>query len=424
MRSSIRRGNLAEFTGERVIPGVVDPNLLNEHVARYAFAARIGKGKRVLDAGCGAGYGSAELAKTALAVVGADSSSEASHHAREHYRLPNLSFEQAACSALPHRNASFDLVVAFEVIEHLSDWREFLNEVRRVLMPAGQFVVSTPNKLYYAEARQRVGANPFHQHEFEFAEFREELSAVFPHIALFLENHVEGVIFQPVEPEAAIEVRVDQAEVSPAQSHFFVAVCAPRTQTAVSTFVYIPSAGNVLREREQHIGLLEGEVKTKDAWLEKAKNELAALNEQHQKLLEMFRDQQHELEERSRWGQSLNRELESAAARIDQLQNEAVEFRTTLEACKQKVAELEGHDREKTEWARNTARGLDEKIRELAQCVEHLHAAEKTVEERTAWAARLQVEIDELRKQLELILTSRWVRLGGRLGLGPAGRNH
>ena len=63
---------MAEFTGERLIPGQVDVDLLNEHMARYAFAARLARGKRVLDAGCGAGYGSAELAQAADSVVGAD----------------------------------------------------------------------------------------------------------------------------------------------------------------------------------------------------------------------------------------------------------------------------------------------------------------------------------------------------------------
>src|SRR5262249_18916198 len=63
------REALAEFTGERVIPGQVDVDLLNEHVARYTFAARLSRGKRVLDAGCGEGYGSAELARAALSVV-------------------------------------------------------------------------------------------------------------------------------------------------------------------------------------------------------------------------------------------------------------------------------------------------------------------------------------------------------------------
>ena len=63
-------------------------------------------------------------------------------------------------------------MVAFEVIEHLEDWRDFLREVRRVLAPRGQFIVSTPNKLYYTESRGATGANPFHVHEFDFEEFR------------------------------------------------------------------------------------------------------------------------------------------------------------------------------------------------------------------------------------------------------------
>src|SRR5512142_1405657 len=91
-----RREKLAEFTGERVIPGQVDADLLNEHLARYAFAARLARGKRVLDAGCGAGYGSAELAKTAISVLGVDQSADAVEFARENYRLPNLRFVQAS----------------------------------------------------------------------------------------------------------------------------------------------------------------------------------------------------------------------------------------------------------------------------------------------------------------------------------------
>jgi len=44
---------VSEFTGERVIPGQVNDELWAEHVARYAFAARMASGRRVLDLGCG-----------------------------------------------------------------------------------------------------------------------------------------------------------------------------------------------------------------------------------------------------------------------------------------------------------------------------------------------------------------------------------
>src|SRR5689334_2087841 len=95
------RNALAEFTGERVIPGEVDVDLLNEHVARYAFAARLAHGKRVLDAGCGAGYGSAELARTAESVTGIDCAAEAVDFARANYGAANLHFEVGSCTALP-----------------------------------------------------------------------------------------------------------------------------------------------------------------------------------------------------------------------------------------------------------------------------------------------------------------------------------
>src|SRR5438874_10390113 len=89
------RTSLAEFTGERVIPGQVDADLLNEHLARYAFAARLSRRKQVLDAGCGAGYGAAELARTAAGVLGIDRSAEAIAFARAEYPAPNLRFAEA-----------------------------------------------------------------------------------------------------------------------------------------------------------------------------------------------------------------------------------------------------------------------------------------------------------------------------------------
>lgn len=419
---------MAEFTGERVIPGQVDADLLNEHLARYAFAARLSRRKRVLDAGCGAGYGSAELARAALHVTGVDNAAEAIAFARAHYPLPNLTFEQADVTALPFADSCFDLVTAFEVIEHLEDWSGFLREARRVLAGDGQLIVSTPNRLYYAESRAAAGPNPFHVREFEFDEFVGALREVFPDVRVFLENHAEGVVFQPAGGDSgqAAEVRVEGAAVA-GESHFFVAVCALRPQMGAPTFVFVPRAANILRERERHIAALEGELQLKEGWLEAAKSDLAELNQEHQKLLAMFRAQQAELETRNRWAARLNDELNAAGERIARLQEElAAEQAAAREmaaAYEAQVAHLEAENRAKTEWAQQTeirlTGELNERGAELAACVEALHAAEAMVEERTRWAWNLQARIERLEAQLSAVRASRWVQLGRRIGLGP-----
>lgn len=405
---------MTEFTGERLIPGQVDVDLFNEHMARYTFAVRLARGKRVLDAGCGAGYGSAELATVAEAVCGVDVAPDAIEFACAHYQSPNLTFEQASVTSLPYADGSFDLVAAFEVIEHLEDWHGFLQEIRRVLAPAGRLIVSTPNKLYYTESRGKAGANPFHVHEFEFEEFASELKSVFAHVSLFLENHVEGVAFQPHEATNTVEARVDSGGPNPAESHFFVAVCAHQPQVGNPTFVYVPRMANVLREREHHIAMLE--------------HELVKAQDEHRKLLEIYRAQTEDLDKANRWAEDLDAELTGRRARIVELQEELARdqenARRVIEAYNTKVAALEAENREKTQWALDTEQRLNAELNyqsnELAKAVDVLHQFEKELEDRTAWALRLDKEKRLIEDQLSLVRASRWIKLGRKLGLGPA----
>ena len=139
---------------------------------------------------------------------------------------------------------------------------------------------------------------------------------------MFLENHVEGVTFQPHEPGYTVETRVDAAAPVPDESHFFVAVCAHRPQVGNPTFLYVPRVANVLRERERHIAKLEGELATKDQWLDKAQLDLAEFDREHQKLLVMFREQKEELERSNRWAEELNASLLARGERIAELQEE------------------------------------------------------------------------------------------------------
>ena len=409
---------MAEFTGERVIPGQVDLDLWNEHFARYLFAARLSRNKRVLDLACGSGYGSAALAQSASLVVALDNSADALEYARAAY--PGLRFVQASATAIPLKDGYFDLVVAFELIEHLDHWPALLSEARRLLAPGGQFIVSTPNKSYYAESRRQAGPNPFHAHEFEFDEFQIALRETFPHVSLFVQNHAQGVVFRPLHSGSASDLRMEAGEVDPRTSHFFLAVCAMTGQTGSPTFVYLPSAANVLREREQHILRLEQELAQKNEWLEQAQRD-------HQQLLSVHQDLKSELEARNRWAAALNRQLEAVSARVVEVQEElATEQRAGAEVVagyEEKIAELSNEVAARTQWALDTeqrlSRELEDKSQELARCVDILHEVERTVEQRTQWADRLQLEKYQIEKKLNMVRASRWYRLGRSIGLGP-----
>jgi len=257
-------------------------------------------------------------------------------------------------------------------------------------------------------------------HEFDFEEFRAALAAVFPHVSLFLENHVEGFTFQPHEPGYTAEVRVDAVDPAPGESHFFVAVCANRPQTGNPTFVYVPRAANVLRERERHIDLLEREVDEKNQWLAGAQRDLAEMTRQYAKL-------EGELEESNRWADHLNRELEDRRARVAGLQIELAQeqekAREMAAAYDAKVLDLEADLRSKTQWALDVEAALVVEVKkqtaELVKAVDALHHTENELLDRTAWALRLEKESSEMARQVALVRASRWVKLGRKVGLGP-----
>jgi len=168
------------FTGERFLPGC-GGEIAYEHWHRYAFARRFVAGRRVLDAACGEGYGTALLATIASSAVGVDVDLATIEHARATYgESARLRFLAASCTGLPLPSESVDVVVSFETIEHISaaEQREMVSEFSRVLKPDGLLVISSPNRRLYSEARNYV--NEFHVHELDRDDLARLLAPGFP----------------------------------------------------------------------------------------------------------------------------------------------------------------------------------------------------------------------------------------------------
>jgi len=129
--------------GENVSPEV--PNdLFVAHVSIYVFAARAVAGARVLDLGCGAGYGSDLLRKAgASTVLGIDVDRRNVRYASRHY--PAVRFQQGDAHHLPPDLGTFDLVVASNVLEHLEHIEPALDSIRAMLPPSdGRLLVAVP----------------------------------------------------------------------------------------------------------------------------------------------------------------------------------------------------------------------------------------------------------------------------------------
>src|SRR5204862_756713 len=135
----LAEGNGNDFV--RPSPERYDPELRQgsiiaaEHRVRYRWAATAAEGKAVLDAGCGAGYGSAILADAgARSVTGLDIDPGAVAGAASSYgKVGAIEFVRGDVRELPFEDRSFDLIVCFETIEHVEDPDTALDELRRVL---------------------------------------------------------------------------------------------------------------------------------------------------------------------------------------------------------------------------------------------------------------------------------------------------
>jgi 2-polyprenyl-3-methyl-5-hydroxy-6-metoxy-1,4-benzoquinol methylase len=142
------------FTAERSSPESQSDNpIFQRHLFAYQQALPYIKGQ-VLEVGCGTGYGMNFLAPKAEKYTAIDK-----------FEVPislpaNATFIQHNIPPFPFEDESFDVVVSFQVIEHIEDDALFVSELARVLKPDGIAIVTTPNIL------MSLTRNPWHVREY------------------------------------------------------------------------------------------------------------------------------------------------------------------------------------------------------------------------------------------------------------------
>lgn len=187
---------------EERTPGLRTNTQYRVMLAGYAWALSMipdASGKSLLDCACGAGYGADRLASGALKVTGVDISPEAVGACRADYKRENLVFECMDASKLAFPDSAFDGVVSQDTIEHVTDDRAFLAEMRRVLKPGGIFILFTP----HSRVHNLKPENPYHLREYSTESLDKLLKAYFTDIRYYGRRLSAGLQALETELDAA-----------------------------------------------------------------------------------------------------------------------------------------------------------------------------------------------------------------------------
>jgi 2-polyprenyl-3-methyl-5-hydroxy-6-metoxy-1,4-benzoquinol methylase len=133
---------------------------------------------KVLDIGCGTGFGALQLTRASEYVVGVDIDTDAIHFADK--CIPGIEFEWADIQRpIAHIGKNFDVVLMIEVLEHVDDWQLALRHAVEVLKDDGRFIISARN------ANADLRKNDLHDREWTSEQFEDALRKFFDSVVLF-----------------------------------------------------------------------------------------------------------------------------------------------------------------------------------------------------------------------------------------------
>ena len=317
-----------EFTGERLIPGTQGlEDLYTEHMSRYLLAARLARGERVLDAGCGCGYGTHLMAAAgAVEALGVDISPEAVEFAADRYAHAGSSYRVADCRDLK-LDTSYGLITCFELIEHVKEDTAVVNSLARVLDEDGICLISTPNASTYVAGGEE-GDNPYHCREYEVGEFRQLLETAFAGVTMLEQRWIDGMLISrgpaagesgPTDGEAAL-MPTHEGDVPCPSAYgpaaYFLAACTRRPAPdlpGVLRVAFVACTANMRYRR------LKEEFDRRGRWGMNLDRELRERDEVITRLRQEKSELEKEFDERGRWAKDLDAKIEEKDRLIREL---------------------------------------------------------------------------------------------------------
>lgn len=170
---------------ERWVHGFIDNITENEHLDRYEFLLDKVEGKEILDIACGSGYGTFLLSEKGKAkrVIGVDLDENAIKYGD--YKYPSENINRIIADATEFNySIKFDVVVSFETIEHIPDFRKLINNLYDNLKEGGLLYISTPITL----KTNRTPNNPYHVIEWSFTDFQNLFADLFEIKEIYIQN--------------------------------------------------------------------------------------------------------------------------------------------------------------------------------------------------------------------------------------------
>ena len=222
---------LAKSHPERFDPAESSGTLMDsEHRGRYMWGAQLVRGRKVLDAGCGTGYGLSILEGAGPAgLTGLDIDPDAIAAAQG--RVEDAEVVQGDLTALEFPDDSFDLAICFETIEHLASPEEGLAELRRVVRPGGILVISSPNPDVYPSG------NEHHLSELRPGELIGLVQSHFESTRLYGQRAWLASTIEPVEGDGGGTNGANGANGSKARASLFHTTSRGSTDTTFSIVV-------------------------------------------------------------------------------------------------------------------------------------------------------------------------------------------